>query len=188
MSIQSQTRPSTKKGKEVKMLTKIFLALLQCLVHTCLILHVPSSLLHIDNCGLLMLMFISPQNKPPHVFFHHKTVKTPGLLAKWHSICVPVLLFYPLMRGCRKTSITRPCIQIWAYQPLGKRSLIPPLSRALTETDHLSTPSHSRLQRRDLSPHHAATQVAHTICLKEMEWKNEKNSGQPKGKTGECLP
>jgi len=29
---------------------------------------------------------------------------------------------------------------------------------------------------------------AYTICSKEMEWKNEKNSGQPKGKSGECLP
>lgn len=148
------------------MLTKeekcAFLALLQCLVPTCLILLVLNSLLHVDNCGLLILMFISPQNKPPRVFFHHKAVKMPGLLAKWHSICDPVMLFYPLMRGCRKTSITRPSIQTWAYEPLGKRSLIPPLSRAHTETDHLSTPSHSHLQRRDLSPHHASTQVAHT--------------------------
>lgn len=163
---------------------RVFPALLQSLVPTCL----SSFVLNIDNCGLL----ISPQNKPLLVFFHHKAVKMPSLLARWHSIPVPVVLFYPLMRGCRKTSITRPSIQIWAYEPLGKKSLIP-LSRSYThtETDHLSTPSHSRLQRRDLSPHHAATQVAHTHTQHLLEGNGVekwKNSGQLKGRTGECLP
>ncbi len=178
------------RSGEIKKQQQVFPALLQSLVPTCLC----SLALNIDKLWFTQFDVHFTTEQATACFFNHKAVKMPSLMARWHSIPVPVVLFYPLMRGCRKTSITRSSIQIWAYEPLGRKSLIPPSlahTHTRTETDHLSTPSHSRLQRRDLSPHHAATQVAHTHTHNLLEGngvEHFKNSGQLKGRVGECLP